>query len=263
MNFDNGIVSEYDFVRIEVLYKNNQPNLIQAKNAYQAAHIALSYALGISDYSNVVFVGDMMEYTNIIFTNSDEVNIIDRVVSNSIDLLSLDYSLKMLKLTKGISEASFYPVISASFGYQYSYKREFTDTEQNWWPSWTAGIQLNMAIDSWIPISRTAETSREYQETLNKTEFARQSVLNGLQLQVKTLLLQLDQSRQNIASQQEGLRLAQIGLKMANVQFAAGQASAIDLTDAEASYTQAMGNYLQAVYSYFSSILRLKRLMGL
>ena len=177
-------------------------------------------------------------------------------------MLSIDYALKIIDLNKKVNEGSYYPTLSAAFSFQDAYKRQFSDTVQNWWPSWTAGLQLSYALDTFIPISKTSKTDQELDETIKKNKFARQEISDGLTLQVKTLLLQLDQSKQSIISGQKGLRQAQLVLKLANDQYQAGQASSLNLTDAEAAYTQAMQNYLQAVYGYFSSILRLKRLIG-
>ncbi len=262
IGYNNGIVSELDRVRAEVLYENNMPFLLQATNSYIQSSIALCNLIGVKDYSTVVFLGDLMDYTNVVFTNNNETDVINMALSNSIDLLSIDYALRIIDLNKKVNEGNYYPTLSASFNFQDAYKRQFTDTNRNWWPSWTAGLQLSYALDTFIPISKTVKTSQEFDETITKNKLARQEISDGLILQVKTLLLQLDQSKQSISSQQKGLKQAQLGLKLANDQYQAGQASSLNLSDAQASYTQAMQNYLQAVYGYFSSILRLKRLIG-
>ncbi len=261
INYREGIASQYDYISVEVLYMNNQPKLVQVSNAYQVALISLCNAIGI-DQTNIEFIGDLMDYTNVVFTNTNETDIMEKAASNSIVLLSYDVALKSLALTKGINDANFDPTLSAFFNYDYNYKRQFTDTNQNWWPSWSAGLQLSFSVDSWIPISRPSKTDEEYDETIKKTKFSRDEYIESLDLQIKALLLQLNQAVQNLVSQKEGLRLSQIGVRIANEQFAAGQASSLDLINAETAYTQASGNYLQAIFDYFSSALELKRLTG-
>jgi outer membrane protein TolC len=182
--------------------------------------------------------------------------------SNSITLLSYNVALKSLGLTRAINDANFDPSLSAFANYQYNYKRDFSDTTQNWWPSWNVGLQLSFSVDSWIPISRASKTDVEYDETIKKTLLSRTEYLESLDVQVKALLLQLNQGIQNLVSQKEGLKLAETGLKIANTQFSLGQASSLDLINAETAYTQASGNYLTAIFDYFSSALQLKRLTG-
>ncbi len=264
INYNEGRSSQYDYVSVQVLYMNNQPRLIQAENAYQVAQDSLCTEIGVSDddLSNIVFIGDLMDYTNIVFTNTNENDVFLKTVSNSITLISLDTALKALAYTRNINDANYDPSVSAFFSYQYNDKRYFQDTVQKWWPSWNLGLQLNYSVDSWIPISRTAKTDQEYDETIKKTLYSRDSYILSLRLQVKTLLLQLNQSVQNLVSQKQGLKLSQIGLSIANQQFAAGQVSSLDLINAETAYTQASANYLQAIFDYFSSTLELKRLMG-
>ncbi len=261
INYQEGISSEYDYISVEVLYMNNQPKLISDSNSYQVALLSLCNAIGV-DETNVEFIGDLMDYTNVVFTNTNENSIMSMSESNSITLLSYDIALKTLTLTKGINDANYEPSLSAFFNYNYNYARQFTDLVQNWWPSWNAGLQLSISVDSWIPVSRPMKTDEEYDETIKKTLYSRQEYLESLEVQVKALLLQLRQGILNLVSQKEALRLAQIGLKIANDQFALGQASSLDLINAETAYTQASGNYLQAIYDYFSSSLQLKRLTG-
>jgi outer membrane protein TolC len=262
INYQEGISSQYDYVSVEVQYMNNLPKVIQAKNAFKVGLITLCYLIGIKDTSNVTFIGNLMDYTNIIFTNTNEYDIMTNVYSNSIGLMEIDAALKTLTYTKGINDANYDPSLSAFFNYQYNYKRYFEDTTENWWPSWNVGLQLSLSVDSWIPISRPMKTDIEYDETIKKTLLSRESFIESLTVQVDTLLLQLDQSLQNLVSQKEGLRLSQIGLNIASQQFAAGQASSLDLINAETAYTQASQNYLQAIFDYFSSTLQLKRLMN-
>ena len=76
IGYNNGIVSELDRVRAEVLYENNMPLLLQAQNSYIQASIALCNLIGVKDYAAVVFLGDLMDYTNVVLTNNNEDNII-------------------------------------------------------------------------------------------------------------------------------------------------------------------------------------------
>ncbi|MGA2142118.1 MAG: TolC family protein [Brevinematales bacterium] len=261
INYNYGISSQYDYISVEVLYMNNQPKLISDSNAYEVAKMTLCNTIGI-DQTNVQFVGDLMDYTNIVVSNTNEASIMELAESNSITLLSYNVALKSLGLTRAINDANFDPSLSAFANYQYNYKRDFSDTTQNWWPSWNVGLQLSFSVDSWIPISRASKTDVEYDETIKKTLLSRTEYLESLDVQVKALLLQLNQGIQNLVSQKEGLKLAETGLKIANTQFSLGQASSLDLINAETAYTQASGNYLTAIFDYFSSALQLKRLTG-
>jgi outer membrane protein TolC len=86
--------------------------------------------------------------------------------------------------------------------------------------------------------------------------------VDNVTLQVKTLLMQLEVSKENITGQIEGLNQAKLGLSVANTRYEAGVALASEIIDSEFSYTQAQTAYLQGVFDYYSSILKLKRLIG-
>jgi outer membrane protein TolC len=261
-NFKNGLVSEYDKIRVEVLYKNNLPKLLLVRSAYILAAASFYLSIGVKDYDNIELLVDLMDYTNLTMTNTDEALVLPKAISNSIELISIEYTNKTLELTKRMNEGNLYPSVSAAFNYQYNYRRYFSDKDRNWWPSWYAGLQLSWALDSWIPASRTWKTSEELQQTILKNDFGRQLALDNLKIQVKTLLLQQAVSAQNILSQQDCLKQAKMGIKMANDKYMAGTASSIDLSETEISYNQAQANYLQAIYDYYSSTLKLKKMIG-
>jgi outer membrane protein len=263
LNFENGTASEYDKVRVNVLFTYNQPRLLSARNSYKTAKISLCDSIGIKDYDNVEFTGNFMEYTNLTMTNLSENEAINRSFSNDINLKAMDYNIEMLKITRDINDSAKYPTLSAYFNLKDDYKKEnMTNTDRSWVPSWTAGLQLSFPVDDWLPISKTANTVSESDANIRKNMEARRQMADSLALQVKSLLMQLEVSRINISSQLSGLNQAKLGLELANKRYDAGAGLASEIIDSEFSFTQAQTSYLQAVFDYCSSVLKLKRLIG-
>jgi outer membrane protein TolC len=260
--YNAGIVSEYDKIRAEVSYKNNQPNLIKIKNAYITAKIAFCNQIGITNYDDIEFTGNLLDSTNISVSISLE-EATTLAISNDINLKNIDYTIENLKITKQITSANRYPTVTGFFNYKYDYKKEkSSDTDRKWVDSWSAGIQLTMPIDSWIPFTKTYHTENEIDENIKKLELTRQQLIDSIRLQVKNIFLQIEQSKELIVSQSENVRLAKAGLDLANKRYRAGAVSSLEVTDAEVSYNQAQLNYLQAVYEYFSNELQLKKITG-
>ncbi len=52
-SYKAGVVSEYDKIRAEVAYKNNQPNLIRVKNGYITAKISFCNQIGLTNYDEI------------------------------------------------------------------------------------------------------------------------------------------------------------------------------------------------------------------
>ncbi len=257
-----GIVSEYDKIRAEVAYKNNQPNLIKINNGYKTAKINFLNQIGLTNYDQVELYGNILDSTNIVVDISFE-EALQRAISNDINLKSIEISIETLKITKEINAASKYPTVAAFFNYKYDYKKEkSTDENRKWIDSWSTGIQLSMPIDPWIPTSKTQYTDAEISENIKKLELTKKQIIDGISLQVKNIFLQIEQSKELITSQSESVRQAKLGLNIANRRYRSGASSTLEVTDAEVSYNQAQLNYLQAIYEYFSNELQLKKIIG-
>ncbi len=263
LNYVNGSASEYDKIRVNVLYKYNQPRLLTARNAYQTARISLCDSIGIKDYDDVEFIGNLMDYTNLILTDLTESNVLEKAFSNDIGLKTMDYSIEILKVTKDINDGAKYPTLSAFFNYKTDYEKyNMTNAGRDWVTGWNTGLQLSIPIDDWLPVSRTANSVEEVNANIRKSLNAREQMAENLSLQVKSLLMQLEVAKINVGSQLEGLNQAQLGLDVANKRYGAGAALASEIIDSEFSFTQAQMGYLQAVFDYYTSILKLKRLTG-
>jgi len=261
-SYKAGIVSEYDKIRAEVAYKNNQPNLIKVKNAFLTAKVAFFNQIGIKEIDDFELVGNILDSTNITIEIS-LTEAIQLAISNDIDLKSIDFSIESLKITKEITSANRYPTVAAFFNYKYDYKKEKTmDSERKWLDSWNIGLQLSVPIDSWIPMTKTYSAENEIEENIKKLELTKQQLKDAITLKVKNTYLQIEQSKELINSQSESVRQAKLGLDIANRRYRAGAASSLELTDAEVSYNQAQLNYLQAIYEYFSNVLQLKKMTG-
>jgi outer membrane protein TolC len=262
-NYNAGLVSEYDYISAQVQYLNNQPKLFQKKNAYIAAKIAFCNTIGVKDSDQVEFIGNLMDSTNIQLYHTNLSESIVLALSNDISLQSLAYSLETLKFSKGIAEAGRYPYLAGNFSYQYNYKKQtLSDTDRTWVPSWNIGLQLSVPLDGWIPISRTAKSLQELDETIAKTELTMKQAEDGIVLQVKTFFMQIEEAKQTMAGQSENVKQARLGYKLANTRYREGTSSSLEVTDAEVSLNQAEVNYLQAIYNYFSSVLKLKKMVS-
>ncbi|MCX7820802.1 MAG: TolC family protein [Brevinematales bacterium] len=257
-----GIVSEYDKIRAEVAYKNNQPNLIKLNNAYKTAKINFLNQIGLTNYDEVELYGNILDSTNIVVNVTFE-EALQRAISNDINLKSIEVSIETLKISREINSSAKYPTVAAFFNYKYDYKKEkSTDEERKWIDSWSTGIQLSMPIDPWIPESKTQYADKEIEENTKKLELTKKQIIDGITLQVQNIFLQIAQSKELIASQSESVRQARLGLDIANRRYRSGASSTLEVTDAEVSYNQAQLNYLQAIYEYFSNELQLKKIIG-
>lgn len=261
-NYNAGLVSDYDIIRADVQYKNNLPKISRVSNAYRTSVTAFRNLIGDNGPEEVRFIGSLVEATNIRVPALEREKALERALSNDINLRVIDITLETLILTRSIAEAGRYPQLSAFFSWKLDYKKTNTyDTERSWNGSWNTGLQLSVPLDDWLPVSRTANAALETGELIEKTRLSRRQLVEGITLQLDTLLLQVEESRDNIKSQSELVRQARRGYDIANERYRFGTSSSLEVTDAEVSYNQAQLTYLQSIYEYYSSVVRLSRML--
>lgn len=261
-NYQSGMVSDYDVIRADVQYKNNKPKLTKIENAMVTAKLAFCQAIGV-DPETMELVGDLLDATNLRMQDISFSNALVLALSNDLNLRVLNRSIESQELVKEISAAGKYPTIAAFFNYKIDYKKlTTTATDRSWVNSWNTGIQLNIPLDDWLPFSKTEASAREAQINIEKSMVTRKILEDNVALQVKTLLLQIQEAEDNSQSQWEAVNQARRGFDIANERYRYGSSSSLEVTDAEVSLQQAQAAYLQTIYDYYSGVIRLNRMIG-
>jgi outer membrane protein len=261
-NFNAGMATQYNSIRAEVAYKNNHPVLLKVSNAYLSAKMDFCNSIGIKDYVNTYFSGDLSDCKNIQLQIS-EAEAIPLALSSDINLKTIDSAIETLKLSREITASTRSPVLSAFFNDKYVYGLEnFLAAGRTWFNLWNVGIQISIPLDTLLPVSKTAFNLTEWEQNIKKAELARQQSIDGITLKVRNLIMQIDQTKQAIEGQFETVNQAKLGLEIAGSQYKEGASSLLDVNDAEVAYAQSQVVYQQAMYDYFCSVTQLKRLIG-
>jgi outer membrane protein TolC len=264
-NYNAGMVSKYDLIRMEVQYQNNQPKLLKLRNAYKIAVMGFLQSLGLPQDTAADFKGSIFDITNIGVPgyNVDQSTVLAK--SNDITLIGMQFSMETLKVSKDMAAAGYYPSLNGFFNLGADYKKNTDaaiDADRVFKPSWNFGLALSIPIDDWIPGSKTEASLAEMDSSIEKIKIAMKQYEDTVSLQVKTLYMQIDEANSTLAGQNANVAQAKLGLKLANEKFYAGTISSLDLSDAQILYSQALANYLQAIFDYASAVLKLRRMTG-
>jgi outer membrane protein TolC len=200
-----------------------------------------------------------------VLEHTNEAELIDLALSNSIAMKEENVNMRISELQEKIVDSMNVPTLSAFFNYDYNYQKtnQTLPVERTWNPSWNAGIQLSWSLDSLIPVvSRNYNSHIEAEKTKNIFEIRRQKAHADIILMVQTFLIDINQSSEDIKSQEANFRQAQLGYRLAGERYASGISSEVEVLDAEAAMSQAESGYLESILQYFSSMLKMKRLIG-
>ncbi|MCX8096486.1 MAG: TolC family protein [Spirochaetes bacterium] len=265
-NFRSGIFSDLELIRARVQLVNNKPNLFSSQNnlKLQKANLLVLLGIDVSEIDNVEIEGDInyikRDFSNITINFDEEKK---KVMENNIDLKILRKVIEVSESSKDISLGSNKPIISLFFNFNYEFKKTNNlDNERVWVDSWNAGVQLTIPISDLLPVSKSYANMESADYSIEKAKYNYVNTLNLILLQFEQSKLRFNESLQNIQAQEANVQQARRSLEIISSRYRFGNASSLDLIDAQLAYQQAEVNLLSAWVSYVNNILTIKRLTG-
>lgn len=265
-NFNAGIFSDLELIRAKVQLMNNKPNLYSSQNNVRIQKINLLSLLGIdiSKIDDVEISGSIEdiknEFSNITIDFDKERN---KIVENNFDLKILRKLIEVAETSKNVSLSANKPTLSLFFNYNYDFKKTNSmDNERVWVDSWNAGLQLSIPISELLPISKSYASMENADYSVEKAKYNYENTFNLILGQFEQIRLKFNESLENIQAQQANVEQAKRSLDIITQRYKFGNASSLDLIDAQLSYQQAEVNLLSAWISYVNNILNVEKLTG-
>ena len=251
--FRVGTVAKSDVLASQVELANEQQALVTTQNTYDVAVATLNNFIGLPA-DTILQPADTLTYNKYNLTLG---GCTAYALENRADIAAADYAVKQAEQAKKSAKAGYRPTVSASATKGITGKSVFKDdiTDQ-----WTAGLSASWNIfDGGVTSSQVhaadAALSRA-KETAAKTR-------EDVQLDVQSYFLQLKAAEKNISTTQTSVALAEEDYKIAQVRYAAGVGTNLDVMDASRKLTEAKTNYFSALYTYNTAKASLDRYMGI
>ncbi len=192
------------------------------------------------------------------------------------------YQLKIIRSTKDLKNATHLAgfsgmMPSAIFNFQYSMNLNeslypaFVGETYDYSPafgedrdtSWAATVGISVPIsEAFLPWSKTWTDVFAAQVEKEKTEIDEKDELDKTRINIETILFSLRQARKSVESAQKTIESAKEGLEITQKRYKNGQASDLDLLNAEINLNQSKTNLLRAQADYIFSQIDLEILIG-
>ncbi|MBI5805216.1 TolC family protein [candidate division TA06 bacterium] len=252
--YQNGMVSRYDLLRAEVQLSNLQPQLIRMQNAVDLSRQAFNMALN-RKLEAPVTLSDSMEYFTV---EIDSASLTAKALDLRPEFRSLVLRQKMVEKAKLISYSSYQPTVALFSDYSYSKGSGFSSSDE-WNKNWDLGISASWSLfDGGSGLGKI----KEARANSRQLSLVKQQVEDWIRLEVSAGYLTLKASEKTIFSQQLSVGQAEEALKIAKARYESGQATNLDVLDAQLALTQAQTNRIQAVHDYLVSLARLEKAVG-
>lgn len=254
--FEVGMIPVNDVLRAEVELANAEQSLVRAKNLAQTTRSTFNTVLvrpvtePVEVEDILVFkpeVGEFDAYVKTAFENRPEIKLLD------VSLLQADQQIRLAK-------SKYYPEIA--FTYQYISEGDSASVSGSRYVDanhWEALIVANWTFWEW---GKTYFAGREKESVRRQLLETKADVEDGIRLQVKQSMLDLDSSAKNIPTTQKGVDAGEENLRVNAERYKAQVSTITDLLDAQTLLARSRLDYYRALYDNNQAKARLDRAIG-
>jgi outer membrane protein len=254
--FEVGMIPVNDVLKAEVELANTEQSLVRARNLAQTTRSTFNTVLvrPVNDPVEVedilVFkpeVGEYDAYVKLALDNRPEIKILD------VSLLQADQQIRLAK-------SKFYPEVGLT--YQYISQGDSASVSGSPYVDanhWEALVVANWTFFEW---GKTYYSSKEKESLKRQIQETKSDVEDGIRLQVKQSMLDLDSSAKNIPVTQKGIEAGEENLRVNAERYKAQVSTITDLLDAQTLLARARLDYYRALYDHNQAKARLDRALG-
>lgn len=243
--YKNGFAEQLDIDKANVSLNNTKTIENQLQNGITIGYAVLKMTLGLSQSDSLILKDTL---------SSDQIKegLLDESFSyddrNEIKLLNKTkelqgYDIKRYKL-------SYFPTVSAFYGYQKTGQRNAVDANANsepWFWYNTSQVGLNISI----PIFDGGQKKFKIQQSqfaLNKVENTLDNAKKGIDLERTVAKNTLSNAVLSMDMQEENMLLAQKVYDTEKKKYEAGLGSSFDILQSDTALQQAQSNYFKSMY---------------
>ena len=254
--FEVGMIPINDVLKAEVELASAEQSFVRAKNLAQTTRSTFNTVLvrrvtePVEVEDILIFkpeVGEYDAYVKLALENRPEIKLLD------VSLLQADQQIRLAK-------SKYYPEIA--FTYQYISQGDSASVSGSPYVDanyWEALVVANWTFWEW---GKTYYAGREKESVRRQLLETKADVEDGIRLQVKQSILDLDSSAKNIPTTQKGIESGEENLRVNAERYKAQVSTITDLLDAQTLLARVRLDYYRALYDHNLAKARLDRAIG-
>lgn len=253
--FAEGLVAEFDAIRVNVFVENVRPELTAAQAGYRNAVSALMTYLSIDLADTVNPQSVDLPTPGDLPSASDAMSM---ALKSNYELTALEKGLEVSHEFVNVYRSTYYPSLSL-FG-------QFTNTGQsNDFSNWINASQLFVGLSLNFNIFNGFKEQAKVEQAQADYLTAKERLLqlkNMIRLQVSATLNDLASAKERIDAQQTTVDQAQRGYEISQVRYNEGTGSLLEINDSQTALAKARVNRLGALYDYYVRLADFERVTG-
>jgi outer membrane protein len=249
-----GMASKFDLLRSEVQVANLKPQAIKAKNSVEVAELGLKTVLGIELETPIVVKGELASPPLDAVVES----VIEEALARRPELRQLDYQRKMAGEMLKIARGSALPTLAV--GGSYNFWADALNLRKGTWQNYYT-INLSLTLPIFNGFESRARVGQS-KAAIRELEWTRKGLSDAITFEVRQAILNHTQARDTLLSQEKNVEQAREAVRIAELNYAEGLATNLDVSTAQVALSQARTNYSQALYDCVISQAQLEKAVG-
>jgi outer membrane protein len=257
--FEQGTVSQFDYLRSQVEVKNREPELIRAENDLSLAMQDLKRIVGIDAEPDPALSDTLMFASTVI----EEEPAVTEAFSRRPEILSLQLNLERSKKRLAIEKAGRLPTLGLFA--QLLFQGQADDDILTPFDSKHRAVSTNAGIALSVPIFDGFRTKAKIQQAAashRRAEYELSLGRKAVRLEVTKAVKDLGSLQWTYDAQRATVSLAEDTYAIAETRFTNGLSTQLELTDAETALEMARVNYATTLYEYDVAVAHLERVLG-
>ncbi len=252
--YEVGMASKFDLLRSEVQVANLKPQSIRARNSVDVAALGLKTVCGLELDTPIEVRGELAA------PPLDPVSeaIVEEALAGRPELRQIDYQRLMAGQSLKIARGSMLPTLA--LGGAYNVWGDALNFRKGTWQNYYT-INLSLSLPLFNGFEAQARVGQS-KALIRELDLTRQGLSEAIAFEVRQAVLNNNQARETLLSQEKNVEQAREAVRIAELNYAEGLATNLDVSTAQVALSQARTNHSQALYDCVISQAQLEKAVG-
>jgi outer membrane protein TolC len=258
--YQQGQVSEYDYLRAQVRAANTRPDRIAAANNARLAFDNLRNILALAPKTELQLT-TAIEEEKVPDLPLDQ--LIEEAIQNRPKLRQSEQMININRKLITIASSGYRPSLGVNSRIQWdSFNDKFNKVSlagDTWNRSWNVALVLSWPIFTGF---ETAGKIRQAKVDYSQSRLANSQLIRQVRLEVQDAQGKVKEAKQRVEALGETVGQAERGVEIAKVRFENGIGIQLELLDAQVALTTARVNRITALHDLAVAVSELRRAVG-
>jgi outer membrane protein TolC len=233
---------------------NLKPQAIRARNSVEVAALGLKTVCGLDLDTPIEVRGELVAPP----LDAETRDVVAEALEQRPELRQLDYQRLMAGESLKVARGALLPTLA--IGGAYNVWGDALNFRKGTWQNYYT-ISLSLSL----PLFNGFETQARIGQSkaaLREIEWTQKGMTNAIAFEVRQAVLGLGQAQETLLSQEKNVEQAREAVRIAELNYAEGLATNLDVSTAQVALSQARTNYSQALYDCVISQAQLEKAAG-